>query len=325
MSNQPPQPFGRVRLPQVIETWAAENPLNPRMLASELADVLRSLGPAPQVLGANAASVTLYDPATGPGGVTIEALADYFERYSAGEPADTIETTNGMAQAGAVLLAKQWIGRLESEAEARATLAAGLQQTTVAPAPTGGALPTTQQQPYLSGSGPECLTLRQEQQRQDGESTASENLDAAQQQAQRLERENERLRARLASLEQYHQQSLEDAELHRRAAEDERRARTLAEDQLREHAGIIAFMDTDNPLAPVEGQRMVAAWCDLTNNGTEDNVSTKGKGLSELLRVWIDKNIGEPAAVTVKRYTWALTWPARKKGGAVTKRGREKG
>ncbi len=295
------------------------------MLASELADVLRSLGPGPQVLGANAASVTLYDPTTGPGGLTIEALAGYFERYSAGEPADTVETTNGIAQAGAVLLARQWIGRLESEAEARATLAAGLQQATVAPAPTGGALPTTQQQPPLSGSAPECLALRQEQQRQEGEHSASENLDAAEQRARRLELENERLRAALSGMEQRHQQSLEETELHRRAVEEERRARTLIEDQLREHAGIIAFMDTDNPLAPVEGQRMVAAWCDLTNNGTEDNVSTKGKGLSELLRVWIDKNIGEPAAVTVKRYTWALTWPARKKGGAVTKRGREKG
>lgn len=295
------------------------------MLASELADLLRTLGPGLQVLGSTAASVSLFDPSAGPGGITIEALANYFKRYSAGELADTIETTNGIAQAGAVLLAKQWIGRLESEAEARATLAAGLQQAALAPTPSGGALPTLQQQPPISGSAPECLTLRQAQQRLKGEQCASERLGDAEQLAQRLALENEHLRARLATLEQHHWQSVEDAEQHKRANQEERRRRTLVEDQLREHAGIIAFMDTNNPLAPVEGQRMVVAWCALTNNGTEDNVSAKGKGLSELLRVWIARNIGEPAALTVKRYTWALAWTARKKGGAVAKKTQEKG
>lgn len=325
LPNQPPQPFGRVRLTQVVESWAAEHPLNPRLLASELADVLRTIGPSTQVLDHTAASVTLYDPTTGAGGVTIEALADYFDRYSAGAPADTIETTNGAAQAGAVLLSKPWIGRLESEAEARATIAAGLQQVAPAPIATGGALPTEQHQPPLSGSAPECLALRQAQQRQEGEQSAREQLDATKQLAERLTLENERLRATLATLEQRHQQTQEEAEQHRRAAAEDRRQRTLAEDQLREHAGIIAFMDPDNPLAPVEGQRIVAAWCELTNNGTEDNVSAKGKGLSELIRVWLAENIREHAAVTIKRYTWALTWAARKKGGAVARETPKKG
>lgn len=325
LPNQPPQPFGRVRLTQVVESWAAEHPLNPRLLASELADVLRTIGPSIQVLDHTAASVTLYDPTTGAGGVTIEALADYFDRYSAGAPADTIETTNGAAQAGAVLLSKPWIGRLESEAEARATIAAGLQQVAPAPIATGGALPTEQHQPPLSGSAPECLALRQAQQRQEGEQSAREQLDATKQLAERLTLENERLRATLATLEQRHQQTQEEAEQHRRAAAEDRRQRTLAEDQLREHAGIIAFMDPDNPLAPVEGQRIVAAWCELTNNGTEDNVSAKGKGLSELIRTWLAANIGGHAAVTIKRYTWALTWAARKKGGAVARETPKKG
>jgi hypothetical protein len=325
LPNQPPQPFGRVRLTQVVESWAAEHPLNPRLLANELADALRTIGPGAQVLGHTVASVTLYDPATGAGGITIEALADYFDRYSIGAPADTIETTNGAAQAGAVLLAKPWIGRLESEAEARATIAAGLQQVAPAPAPSGGALPTEQHQPPPSGSAPECLALRQAQQRHEGEQSASERLEAAEQRARRLEQENERLRAGMTTLEQRHQQTQEEAEQHRRAAVEDRRQRTLAEDQLREHAGIIAFMDPDNPLAPVEGQRIVAAWCDLTNNGTEDNVSAKGKGLSELIRAWLAANIGEYAAVALKRYTWALTCAERKKGGVVAKKPLKKG
>ncbi len=325
MPNQPPQPFGRVRLTQVVESWAAEHPLNPRLLASELADVLRTIGPAEHVLNHTAVSVTLYDPTTGAGGVTIEALADYFDRYSAGAPADTIETTNGAAQAGAVLIARHWIGRLEIEAEARAKIAAGLQQVAPTPVATGGALPTEQHQPPLSGSAPECLELRQAQQRQEGEHSAREQLDAAEQLAQRLEQENERLRASLATLEQRHQQTQEEAERHKRAAQEDRRQRTLVEDQLREHAGIIAFMDADNPLAPVEGQRIVTAWCDVTHNGKTDPTAGTGIGLGELLRRWWRDRFGEPAAIVVRHMQWALTWPARKKGGAVAKKAPKKG
>lgn len=325
MPNQSPQPFGRIRLPQVIEAWSDGSRFNPRLLASELAGVLRTLGPANQVIDAAFASVTLYDPATGAGGITLEALAAYFEQRAAGITETAVETASGSVQAGAVLLARHWIARLEFEAESRAELAAALHLAAPAPAPGQGPQPATQHQPPLPGSDPECIALRQAQQRIEGEHSASHRLEAAEQRCELLAQENEQLRAQLSAQEHRTQQAQEAAEQHRRAAEDERRARTLAEDQLREYAGIIAFMDTDNPLAPVEGQRMVAAWCALTNNGTEDNVSTNGKGLSELLRVWIDKNIGAPAAVTVKRYTWALTWPARKKGGAVTKRGKEKG
>ncbi|WP_152489441.1 MULTISPECIES: hypothetical protein [unclassified Pseudomonas] len=324
LPNQPPQPFGRVRLTQVVESWAAEHPLNPRLLASELADVLRTIGPSTQVLDHTAASVTLYDPTTGAGGITIEALADYFDRYSVGAPADTIETTNGAAQAGAVLLSKQWIGRVESEAEARATIAAGLQQVAPAPAPNGGALPTEQHQSPLSGSTPECLALRQAQQRQEGEQSASERLEAAEQQAATLRKEIERRNAREQTLEQALQQAREEAERYRRAAAEDCRKLTLAEDQLREHAGIIEFMNPNNHLSPVEGRRSVMVWCEMTENGQTDP-TTAGIGVGPLAgRLW-QQHFGKPKEIVVKRLQWFLTWPARKLGGAVAKKAPKKG
>ncbi|MFI8610950.1 hypothetical protein ACIGFL_21885 [Pseudomonas sp. NPDC077649] len=325
LPNQPPQPFGRVRLTQVVESWAAEQRLNPRLLARELADVLRTIGPGTHVLNHTAVSVTLYDPATGAGGVTIEALADYFDRYSVGAPADTIETTNGATQAGAVLIARHWIGRLEIEAEARATIAAGLQQVAPAPIATGGEQPTEQHQPPLSGSAPECLALRQAQQRREGEQSAGERLEATELRIAALERELERRDAREQTLEHALQQAQEEAEQRRRAAAEDRRKLTLAEDQLREHAGIIEFMNPDNPLSPVEGRRIVTAWCDVTENGKTDPTAETGIGLGEQLRRWWKDRFGEPAAIVVRHMQWALTWPARKKGGAVAKKAPKKG
>lgn len=325
MPNQSPQPFGRIRLPQVIEAWSDGSRFNPRLLASELAGVLRTLGPANQVIDAAFASVTLYDPATGAGGITLEALAAYFEQRAAGITETAVETASGSVQAGAVLLARHWIARLEFEAESRAELAAALHLAAPAPAPGQGPQPATQHQPPLTGSAPECLALRQAQQRIEGEHSASHRLEAAEQRCELLARENEQLRAQLSAQEHRTQQAQEAAEQHRRAAEDDRRARTLLEDQLRDHAGILAFMDTSNPLAPVEGQHMVAAWCDLTENGTTDPTASSGIGIGELAKRWWRDNVGQPTDSVTKRLSWALAWPARKNGGAVSKKHTKKG
>ena len=324
MPNQPP-PFGSPRLDQVIDTWSSSSVLNPRLLASELAALLRTAGPEAQPLGSHAVTVTLFDTATGSGTLTIGTLATYFERYSAGEQPGTVETTIGSARASAVYFDKSWIGRLEIETEARARTAASLQQMHPAARPTGGAQPSAQYQPPKSGSDPECLALHQAQQRQEGERSDAAKLEAFEQRALLAERENAKLLAWKQTAEYHHQQTQEENEQLRRRAEEATRARTLAVEKLREHAGVIEFMNPDNPLAPLEGQRLVTAWCDLTNNGTEDVITTKGTGMAELCARWLTERFGKPAESTIKRFCWALTSPSRKKGGAIANGHAEKG
>lgn len=232
-SPPPPTPFGRVRLDQVIDAWSASSAFNPRMLASELAALLRASGPT-QPIGANAATVVMFDPATGSGALTFGTLAAYFERYSAEGRADTVETTTGTVRAGAVYLARSWIGRLEVETEALATIAAGLQQAHPAPWPSGGAQPADQHRAPVSGSDPECLALHQAQQRQAGELSAGERLDVEQQHAARLEQENTKLIAQRETLGHRLQQAQEEREDYKQAALEERRRRILGEERNRE-------------------------------------------------------------------------------------------
>lgn len=233
MPNQPP-PFGSPRLDQVIDTWSSSSVLNPRLLASELAALLRTTGPDEQLLGSHAVAVTLFDTATGSGALTIGTLATYFERYSAGEQPSTVETTVGSARASAVYFDKSWIGRLEIETEARARTAAGLQQMHPAPRPTGGAQPAAQYQPPKSGSDPECLALHQAQQRQEGERSDAAKLEAFEQRALLAEQESAKRGAKIQALEHQNQQYIEAIEQITRDFSEERRARTLGDEDRRE-------------------------------------------------------------------------------------------
>lgn len=233
MPNQPP-PFGSPRLDQVIDSWSSTSVLNPRFLARELAALLRTTGPEAQPLGSHAVAVTLFDSATGSGVLTIGTLATYFERYSAGEQPSTVETTVGSARASAVYFDKSWIGRLEIETEARARTAAGLQQMHPAPRPTGGAQPAAQYQPPKSGSDPECLALHQAQQRQAGEQSTAEQLEASEQRALLAEQESAKRGAKIQALEHQNQQHMEVIEQITRDFSEERRARTLGDEDRRE-------------------------------------------------------------------------------------------
>lgn len=319
MPTPPPQPFGRIRLTQVIESWSAEHPLNPRALAYELADVLRTIGPGSQLLGATAASVTLFDPSAGAGGITLDALADYFGEFAAGASADTIQTTNGAVQAGAVLLGKQWLGRLVIEADTRAKLAAGLQQIAPEPFANDGAQPIGQNQLPVSGSDPQCLASLQQQHRREGEQQAAEQLDAIKQENASLRQLVTRLQAEISQVQRAKHDADNHAEQCRREAQEERRERTLAEERLQEHAGIIAFMDSSNSLSPPEGRRAVAAWSEATDNGTKDPVIETGIGVGTLIERWWRDNVGETSDATKKRLQWFLAWPSRKKGGVVSR------
>lgn len=280
--------------------------------------MLRSIAPDGQALGPQHYSLTMFDLATGAGGLTFGALADYFDSHAGEQPSASIQTTAGPTPAGAVLLTQTFIGRIVNDATQRAAAAAGF-VIEVAPGPviSGSTQRQTLQPEPPPGSSPEVLAAHQAQQRRQGEQDAAAQLDEAQTNCRRLEAENEALRVNLSSVLAKRSLEAEANAQDRRALKEERRARTLAEERLREHAGLIEFMNPGNPLSPEAGRRIVTAWCDLTENGTVDPVTQQGLGIGELAKRWWQARFGIPADIVIKRLQWALTWPARKKGGAV--------
>ncbi|MDF3194274.1 hypothetical protein [Pseudomonas sp. 1928-m] len=110
-----------------------------------------------------------------------------------------------------------------------------------------------------SGSEPGYLKMHQTQQRQQGESSAGERLEAAELRALALEQENIKLRARLAILERHHQQAIDDSEEHRRAASDERRKRTLGEEHRRELTEALEIAEAKTAKAEVKFEQAVRA------------------------------------------------------------------
>lgn len=268
MPNQPP-PFGSPRLDQVIDTWSSTSVLNPRFLARELAALLRTTGPEAQPLGSHAVAVTLFDSATGPGALTIGTLATYFERYSAGEQPSTVETTVGSARASAVYFDKSWIGRLEIETEARARTAAGMQQMHPAPRPTGGAQAAAQYQPPKSGSDPECLALHQAQQRQAGEQSTAEQLEASEQRALLAEQESAKRGAKIQALEHQNQQHMVAIEQITRDFSEERRARTLGDEARRELTEALEIAEAKTAKAETTLEQAIRALPALSQQLTE--------------------------------------------------------
>lgn len=278
----------------MIDAWSASSALNPRLLASELAALLRALAPASQPIGAHAATVVMFDTASGSGTLSFGTLAAYFERYSAEGVANTVETTTGSARAAAVYLARSWIGPLEVDTEARARIAAGLQQAHPAPRPSGGAQPADQHQPPMSGSDPECLALHQAQQRQAGERSAAEQLEAARLAQQKAEQEAEKAQARasvaiqqLAAL--HHENGRLQGELNTsarqlRAAQDDACDLEAELEQLTLFAECLRH---DNPLSPPELRLAFQCWCDLTQNGQHNPAGKGGRGVHGQVEAWV--------------------------------------
>lgn len=322
--------FGRIQLDRITSEWEEGHPINPRLLAGEVAALLRTLAPADHPIHETYASAIL---SATPGGcvVTYSALADYFESASAGRPAATITTSAGPVPGAAVLIWRQWLHTLAEEAAKRAALVAGFaipaNDSPGAAAAANGSPVARQadQPPPPSGSEPGYAAMRQAQQRREGERSAAEQLDAERIARQRAERGEAEKDAIIATLRAQLQAAREEAESQLRARIESDRAHAGLVERLREHAGIIEFMNPDNPLSPEQGRRMVAAWCELTESGTIDPVTETGIGLGELARRWWLDHFGEPRRIVLKHLQWALTWPARKKGGMVARRQREKG
>lgn len=225
--SQPPRHIGRIRLNEIVGDWSENQALNPRLLAAEVADAIRSTSPPnTPVAQGYAVVVGLVDNGPPAGIVTIGALTEYFDGVSTGCAPDSMMTASGSIRAGGVLLARSWIDRLVTEATERAAIASGLAQVMeAAPVQFGSsAAPAYIQPPPPSGSDPECLAIRQAQQRKEGEQSAAEKLDAFQIEAQLLKAENAMLTGRLALSEA-------DLATEREARGAERAARLAAEER----------------------------------------------------------------------------------------------
>lgn len=195
--------FGRIRLDEIIAEWEDSHPINPRLLAAEMAATLRTLAPASHSIQDIYASAFLSDQTPGSSTITHGALADYFDSASQGNPSSKINTNAGPIPAAAVMIWRQWINALANEASQRAAFVAGIalpanEGTSIAMAANSAApVANHAQQPPLSGSEPGYLKMRQALQRSEGERSAAEQLETALSNAQRLEAENAILTGRL--------------------------------------------------------------------------------------------------------------------------------
>jgi len=322
--------FGRIPLNKIIAEWEDGHPINPRLLASEVAALLRTLAPADHPIHETYASAIL-SAAPGHCTVTHGALADYFDGACSGRPTATVTTNSGPVPAAAVLIWRQWFHTLADEATKRALYVAGraipasdiLSFTMVANA--SPAASQTERPPLPSGSEPGYTSMRQREQRREAERQAVEQLDAERVARQRAERSDADKEAVIAALKAQLLLAREEAESERRGRIESDRERTKLAEQLHDHAGIIEFMNPNNPLSPECGRLLVVAWCELTENGTVNPVDESGVGIGKLAERWWRHRFGEPANIVVKHLQWSLTSPDRKKGGMIARRRPENG
>lgn len=224
---------GRVALDKLVSEWSDNCPLNPRHLAAEVADTIRSMSQPETIIPRDRVVIMgLVEPTSGVDSLRMWDLADFFYAVNAGLTPTEISTANGSTRIGAVLLARSWIDTLVEEAEDRAAAAAGYLTMTGAPSEHfyGNAAPAHNKPEQRSGSDPELLVLRQEQLRQQGQHDLAENFEA--ERIARFEAESEvsELRVRVKQLELIQ----EDNELLRRELNEERRGRVETEEKLTE-------------------------------------------------------------------------------------------
>ncbi|HEH9242964.1 TPA: hypothetical protein SH722_000209 [Pseudomonas aeruginosa] len=285
--------FGRIPLDRIITEWTEEHPINPRLLAGEVAGLLRSMSPVDQPIQEAFVSTLLISPTSNGGTVTIGALADYFDSASQGKPAQNIITKAGIAPISAVSVWRQWMNSLAVEATERALQVAGFavpandSQAAIMAVNASPKVHHDSQLPPPSGSEPGYLKLRQAQQRQEGERSAAERLDEWQRKARRLEAENATLSGRLALSEA-------DLDAEREARGAERIARLAAEEKLESAQAAAAtavgkvaadFADLQRPL------KEVAAFLKSVNT-SKDSVSNSTDLLviAGLLDLLLDRN-----------------------------------
>lgn len=295
MTSPTPPPIGRVRLSDIAGDWSRSQALNPRLLAAEVAGVLRSVAPDGQPLEGHHYSLTMFDLATGAGGLTYWALADYFDALGSEQPSTSIQTTTGPTPAGTVLLAQTFVGRLVIDATQRAATAAGfIVEQLPGPTISGGAQRQTFQSEPPPGSAPEVLAAHQAQLRQEGEQSAGARLEAARLAQQKAEQEAEKAQTRAtAAIQQLAALHHENGRLQGELNTSIRQLREAQDDacdleaELEQLTLFAECLRHDNPLSPPELRLAFQCWCDLTQNGQHNPAGKGGRGVHGQVEAWV--------------------------------------
>tara|TARA_R110001606_G_C15023167_1_gene610061 strand:+ start:67 stop:585 length:519 start_codon:yes stop_codon:yes gene_type:complete len=163
--------IGLIRLSELPAEWSENQPVNPRLLASELAGVLRSISKKDQLIEPHNGMVHVFDPSCGQPLVSYHALADYFDQVAQGLSARRIYSSKGKISTTSYGLRRAWIEQLTAEAEKRSIIASGLLSHIQTPHQDfpGSALKAPEPPISISGSDPLALDVRKKEQRAEGE------------------------------------------------------------------------------------------------------------------------------------------------------------
>lgn len=95
---------GRVSVARITDEWSDHQRLNPRSLAFELADALRSMSQLGATVPTDNALIMGLASHEGADELTWYALADYFDGFGSGSAPARIRTTSGECTPSALLL-----------------------------------------------------------------------------------------------------------------------------------------------------------------------------------------------------------------------------
>lgn len=290
-----PPPIGRVRLSDIAEEWSHTHALNPRLLAQELAGVLRTIAPEGRALERHHYSLAMFELSAGAGDLSYSALADFFDSLSSEQPSANVHTSAGLVPAGTILLARTFLGRIVSEATSRAATAAGF-VAEVLPIPTisGSTARQSCQPEQPPGSSSAVIKAHQAEQRLAGELSAREQLETTQLAQQKADRTAEKAQARAdEALRQLAALNEENTNLRQALNESQRQLLATKEHaydlqvQLEQGALYTDFLSEDNPLSPPEIRLAFQCWCALTDNGLHNPAAAGGRGVHSLVNKWV--------------------------------------
>lgn len=324
--------FGRIPLDRITAEWEDCHPINPRLLAGEVAEVLRTMAPADHPIQEARASAILGASTQGGNAVTFGALADYFHSAGQGRTAVTIATSAGPVPASHVVIWRQWLDDLAREATARAVLVAGFampanDSVCVAEVANGSpAIRQVDQPPPLTGSEPGYLKMRQAQQRKEGERSAAEQLDAERIARQQDVRELIELRAMLAIKDAQVLQLREESERLHRELSDVRRIKRAAEDemirmeeQLEDAMAFAECLRPDNEVSPPELRTAFQCWRKITQDGTHNPAGPGGRGVHTLAADWLKRSGLKLNPTETDRLFAVVSWRKRGSGAIPSK------
>lgn len=298
---------------QVIEQEESRRKL------ARMADYLKTLGDMPLTQGQ-----LVISPAPDSGNaVSCFGLASYFERaINTGQPPAVIAGKLSAIPASSVSIKQAWLdklGNLLSKQEVAVTGFLSPANDTATLAAVVNAPPVRAMLPPADTSTPAYQGLVLKQQRASENANAAARLRMVEDERDNAREEAEFWKARALAAESARQLDQEEKQQMQHQLNTERRLRTKAEDQLRDAAGLLAFMDENNPYSPPEGRLALTIWCAMTCDGTIDPMEVWPAGMKEQVsRMLKQLHKKVSSGAMLDRICTLLTWPSRKNGGVIS-------